>query len=668
MEDGFDREIVITCASITPAVHSEEVVRYRRLRGEDEGLTLCTSMKLGCDGHNPCKTCSSKTIECKYSRLQSKGHQIQMDNLRKRIPWAYHRHVITNQKLTQNPPIIALKPPVEIPQPSDRGSINFLLNSGSASFMECFHFPPSDEKRNALDHKSHDPNDISLLDLFGNPSENGSAYSDQFENGMIDFSTLEHKDFIKFLSGPFNQQTDEAFHAAAMVVDENYIPGPAVDISLMMPGEWEQHTPASTAAIQAIMERAGILQLNSKVQTELSQHLDYLFMPSRMHRLSQLYFDTWHPHCPIIHRPSFNPDTAVTSLLISMVLMGAMYSSINREASSAKAVADVAEFYAFSIDFLTPEYDIKLNLRGPGVGDLEACSLGPMSLQQLLGAYIMVCVQFWAGNHAARNRILEIRFPTLVKMARKYGLTKERHGPDDMQDEYLWLMKESRIRLITVMSLLDLAFTFFVNFPTHFSLSEMQFELTCDELIFSSPHPFLEQNFNPTRHMTAYEAYQTLYAPSKLLTPMTNGKSFSPLDMFLLIHLLYEQTHTHLVRIPPNAVTTPSVSGTSSPTASSTCHSTSSASTTRPLPDPSLAAIKAALARWRTLWNAVKANTPPQKWALMGFFQNASHFWLVTQLVINNKESAEVLRGMEVKCDDTLTQLRRLLKDTGCDN
>lgn len=43
----------------------------------------CTSMKLGCDGNNPCKTCSSKGIECKFSRLMSKPGSVRSDRNRK---------------------------------------------------------------------------------------------------------------------------------------------------------------------------------------------------------------------------------------------------------------------------------------------------------------------------------------------------------------------------------------------------------------------------------------------------------------------------------------------------------------------------------------------------------------------------------------------------------
>jgi hypothetical protein len=40
----------------------------------------------------------------------------------------------------------------------------------------------------------------------------------------------------------------------------------------------------------------------------------------------------------------------------------------------------------------------------------------------------------------------------------------------------------------------------------------------------------------------------------------------------------------------------------------------------------------------------------------------------VTQLLVNNKGSVDVMGGMEVNCDDTLKQLKALLKDSGPDD
>jgi hypothetical protein len=47
----------------------------------------------------------------------------------------------------------------------------------------------------------------------------------------------------------------------------------------------------------------------------------------------------------------------------------------------------------------------------------------------------------------------------------------------------------------------------------------------------------------------------------------------------------------------------------------------------------------------------------------LGFFRNGYNYWLVTQLLINNRGSADLMKGMEVGCEDTLKGLKGLLKE-----
>lgn len=76
------------------------------------------------------------------------------------------------------------------------------------------------------------------------------------------------------------------------------------------------------------------------------------------------------------------------------------------------------------------------------------------------------------------------------------------------------------------------------------SFSEMNFELPCEEQIWSSSHPFAEKSFIPNRNVTLFEAFQSLFGQVKhtALVPVpaqaTKGNPFglNPTDMFTLIH------------------------------------------------------------------------------------------------------------------------------------
>lgn len=91
------------------------------------------------------------------------------------------------------------------------------------------------------------------------------------------------------------------------------------------------------------------------------------------------------------------------------------------------------------------------------------------------------------------------------------------------------------------MTLIDCAFSFFANFPARLMMSEMKFDLPCEEYLFSSYHPFSEPSFTPSRRLTTYDAFQSLFGQARIPTDQTQAKKGNPLglnalDMFILIH------------------------------------------------------------------------------------------------------------------------------------
>ncbi|KAG0646832.1 15-hydroxyprostaglandin dehydrogenase [Hyphodiscus hymeniophilus] len=500
-------------------------------------------------------------------------------------------------------------------------------------------------------------------EFFGNGSENGSTFSDPFEDEPIDWSLFEDENLLRFLSSPLTDmqmQTDDMF--APLFMEPHY-PGPNSMQPVAFPSEWEPPSVQSSTIIQVILEKAISLQITPQEQADIQQHLNFLFTPSKITKFINLYFEFWHPHCPIVHQPTFCVEMAAIPLVMAVTLMGAMYSQADREVNTAKIVLDLAELVIYSVDELTDEFEIKQVLRASTASE-QSLSSSPTTLSHLHAAYLMLVVQFWAGSMVSRKRAVETRFNNVVKVARRLGLTKARHELDDSVDESLWIRKESQIRLISTMTLLDCAFSFFANFPCRLTISELRFDLPCEEIYFSSPHPFSEQSFTFSRRITLNEAFYSLFpakSASRSSNPVkkSNPLGLNPMDMFILIHILYVYTLTHITLFScsfpqSTAPSTPDQSGTSTPGAPSTSSFSS---------DTNHTLIKAALSRWRSLWTAIRSNMPNHAWANLGFFRNGYNYWLVTQLLINNKGSADLMIGMEVGCEDTLKQLKGLLRE-----
>ena len=288
---------------------------------------------------------------------------------------------------------------------SDRGSIKFLLNSGTASFVDCFRLPSSHERRNLFNFRNtqKSPESTAIPDMFAGSSDNGSTestFSDPFdyENEPIDWSLFEDENLLRFLGSPFNDahmQSDDFF--SPLTMDPSFATSPGMS-GVSLPLDWEPPSEQSSAAIQAIFRRSMILELNPLEQADISNHLNYLFTPSRMKRLASYYFEFWHPHCPIIHQGSFSVDSAPIPLLVAVVVLGAMYSQVERDVSTAKLLLDLVELYVYSLDDLTDEFEIKQMLRAPYSTTSESISMSNQAFQNLQAAYLMVVVQFWAGN------------------------------------------------------------------------------------------------------------------------------------------------------------------------------------------------------------------------------------------------------------------------------
>jgi hypothetical protein len=89
------------------------------------------------------------------------------------------------------------------------------------------------------------------------------------------------------------------------------------------------------------------------------------------------------------------------------------------------------------------------------------------------------------------------------------------------------------------MTLLNVAFVFFSNFPSRLPVPELRFDLHSEEYLFASAHPFSEPTFKLSRQLTVYEAFRSLFSKDEVQP--ADGSTINPLglgvvDMFTLIH------------------------------------------------------------------------------------------------------------------------------------
>lgn len=291
------------------------------------------------------------------------------------------------------------------------------MNGGTDSFTEKFLLPPCSERTRGLVYHTkkeweESPSPTVSYGYDGVRTDYAPAFIDA-DPGDLGFF---HDTFINFFNGPFGETQKSLYDPLTGGLAYRPIVPPGQDPNLTLPGEtiYEPEAPFATALIQSILTKVWTVSLDTKAQEEISTNLHFLLTPGRIRKFIQLYFKHWHPHCPVIHPPSFDPDHVPTSLLASVVFMGAMYSTDERESYAAKRVLDFAELFVFSTEAFACENEIARVFTGTVNPDLERGDW--LHFQHFQAGYLMVVIQYWAGGRISRNRAMENRFGEIIKV------------------------------------------------------------------------------------------------------------------------------------------------------------------------------------------------------------------------------------------------------------
>ncbi|KAE8330279.1 hypothetical protein BDV39DRAFT_202084 [Aspergillus sergii] len=256
-------------------------------------------------------------------------------------------------------------------------------------------------------------------------------------------------------------------------------------------------------AVIELFRRSPYTSTHPRVAPAWSQVLESLclqfFHPRSIRRFLQLFWLLWYPHCPIVHRPTLRENEVSPVLLACMVIIGACVSPNAPDNEMAKLWFDRVEDIAFSLDTTDPQY------------------LGrPEKLECLQAMYFVCLIQTWEGSPASKRRIRQSRFPSLLIVARSFGISSASHQTlrFDGTPEAWWnqfILEEMIIRYIyhtkhppthsypqdetkrnptdrtlTKVFLLDVAFAVFYNTPPRMVISELQMDLACHEDCFQA--------------------------------------------------------------------------------------------------------------------------------------------------------------------------------------
>ncbi|KIV96685.1 hypothetical protein PV10_00518 [Exophiala mesophila] len=333
-----------------------------------------------------------------------------------------------------------------------------------------------------------------------------------------------------------------------------------------------------------------------------------------------LYFENYHRHCPLLHRPSFQALLAPIPLLLSMAALGATYSPDKGRVSLWTSLLDVVEAYIFDCPGLREEFVGSFNLAEAPSEDMLH-----YQFQILQGAYLMVVVQYFSGNLAGRRRARRQRFSRCFDVARAFGLPTAKHGNFlPLHDEISfqrWIRNECRVRTMNIILSLDAAMGVFNNVPTRANYSELDLELPCHQQYFefATYLDMTRAGLYPTPRLKLTEAFQRLFLASDQARTAFENENLCFWDMMYLIHVLY----TYFWQ---NTYGNPLIHISGLWAHESTTH-------------PAIQPIKTALANWKMLWDDIRSETNRISTADMGFETTSDSYWTLINLMMQRLET-----------------------------
>lgn len=130
--------------------------------------------------------------------------------------------------------------------------------------------------------------------------------------------------------------------------------------------------------------------------------------------LVDLFFQHYHKHCPILHKPTFDLTVVPMPLVMAVLALGGMYAPDKIRVERMRSLLDVMELYIYNMPGLREEYPYTLDLSQAPDDDTSHAQF-----QTLQGAYLINVAQYFSGNLAAKRRARRQRFMRVLDVSQQ---------------------------------------------------------------------------------------------------------------------------------------------------------------------------------------------------------------------------------------------------------
>jgi hypothetical protein len=227
--------------------------------------------------------------------------------------------------------------------------------------------------------------------------------------------------FLDFWTGPFSMMPSPSFSTDMQLdlFDPSVLPTTARRDSTSSESAQISQDPAQyvSAMNLAIYNKLWCLAVEPQVRQELTNLSNFLLTSEKITKYISLYFRNWHLNCPILHRPSFDPNEVPLGLLLSVVFIGAMYSKDQSERFAAKKLIDVAELVVFDANIFSLDMEITQALQHGSITSSDNVEDDWSLFQDLQAGYLMIVAQYWGGARIAKWRAIESRYGDVIKVS-----------------------------------------------------------------------------------------------------------------------------------------------------------------------------------------------------------------------------------------------------------
>lgn len=232
--------------------------------------------------------------------------------------------------------------------------------------------------------------------------------ADEWSRNRLYHETLFPLDFSPSCWGTYGlgDKSDHRYFSSPLLINERS-------------DEFRQSLAELSAALEVEFPESG-------ASAALAQAVE-LFEPHNVHRLAISYFRKWHPHSPIIHRASFDPNSSSFSLLLTVVLIGALHSNSARDVEMARKMVFVAEEFVYR----DPVFVLLQS------GDAQTTEVNDNQTLETLQAvfsilHILLCEGSTEKRHFARSvllsRLVTVRLSNIIPLLTRLTKSTRHYG------------------------------------------------------------------------------------------------------------------------------------------------------------------------------------------------------------------------------------------------